>query len=131
MRRYSHSPASADDQVFHDGTSKALTSLRRAIGGCDRVAGEDLASTQIKRKKRSRLEQAIRSIEAAQRMGFYEEERHEFPVLTKQTLKQALKETDDIGKIASYFGMSEGAIHRLLRMFHLDNAGAESQAVNE
>lgn len=119
---YSHSPDDANAAAFHDETNKALKLLRQASDRCGRNPGDDLGTTQRKRKQRGLLEQAIQAIEGAQRKGMDADGGNvaEYPVLTKYTLRDAVKKFSDVKKVASHFGMSTGSIKRSMRMFQIE-----------
>lgn len=123
VQRYSHEAATEQAQAFHDESSKAISRLRSAADRLNRQPGEDLAAAQRKRKQRGHIEQAIRSIESAQRLSMSTDDpdhRTEFPSLTKQTLRHAVRDLKSLDKVASHFGMAPGAIQRMIKMFYIE-----------
>lgn len=119
---YSHSPDDPNAAAFHDETNRALKLLRQATDRLGRNPGDDLGTTQRKRKQRGLIDQAIQSIEGAQRKGMDADadSAREYPVLTKYTLKEAVGRLSDVSKVATYFGMSTGSIKRSMRMFKIE-----------
>lgn len=119
---YSYDPSDANSAAFHDETSRAIKLLRQALDRCGRSPGDDLGTTQRKRKQRGLVDQAIQSVEAAQRKGMDADDASavEYPVLTKYTLRDAVKQLGDVKKVSSHFGMSTGSIKRSMRMFGIE-----------
>lgn len=123
VRRYSHSAEDPQAQAFHDETSKATASLRRAVDTLGRQGSDDLTTTTRKRKQRTLIEQALRGIQEAQKLGF-EAEDTEHPVLTKYTLRDAVKKMDSLGKVADHFGVQPPVVSRMMKMFNVQPSDA-------
>lgn len=118
---YSHKPDGPESAAFHDETNQAIKKLRQASERCGRNPEDDLGTSQLKRKQRGLLEQAIQAIESAQRKGMdADRATAEFPVLTQYTLRAAVDKFPHVSKVASHFGMSTGSIKRSMRMFKID-----------
>lgn len=121
VRRYSHTAEDPQAQAFHENTSKAVTTLHRASDALGRQNGDDLTTTTRKRKQRVLLEQAMMAIKEAQKLGIAAEEAEQ-PVLTKYTLKDAVKRLDTLGKVADHFGVQPPVVSRMMKMFNVQPA---------
>lgn len=129
VQRYSHEASTEQARVFHEETSRSIARLRTAADALSRQPGEDLAAAQRKRKQRGHIDQAIRAIEVAQRIGMTTgdpDHRTDFPGLTKQSLRHAVLDLKSLDKVASHFGMAPGAIRRMMQMFYVEPNNPES-----
>lgn len=123
VRRYSHTAEDPQAQLFHESTSKALTTLHRAADSLGRNGGDDLTTTTRKRKQRALLDQAMRTIQEAQKLGIAAAETEQ-PVLTKYTLRDAVKKMDTLGKVADHFGVQPPVVSRMMKMFNVQPSNA-------
>lgn len=130
MRRYSYEASDEASKAFHEDLTKAISQVRGLLDRCSKAPSDDLAVMQRKRKQRSLVDHAVRSLEGAARLieNAADPNRKDpsmYPVLTKKSLTEACKSIGNLQKVASHFGMEPNVVKRMIRMFGITVGNSE------